>query len=128
MIPVRQDDVLRGLKKFKRLAKQDLLASPLTQDPGFWSAQAEARRAQYAEFMELVERRGVDAAYQVAVEGYAALPLVRVDGRDPKLSGLEQAYEMFFAVLGIDQKEIARLRNGRRRLTASDEVAMKASL
>ena len=41
MIVVAKEDVLKGLKKFKRLAKQDLLVSQFTADPDFWIRQAE---------------------------------------------------------------------------------------
>src|SRR5690606_30278491 len=58
MIVVSQEDVLRGLKKFKRLAKQDMLAGPKTANPGFWTAQAEARRLVYGELTDWVEHLG----------------------------------------------------------------------
>lgn len=115
MVSVGQEDVLRGLKKFRRLAKQDLLASEHTSDPEFWREQAHARRDTYARLIESVEQRGVDAAYREAIEAYAALPLLRDGQKDANISGGEQAYEMFFRLVGIDDKEITRLRNGRRR-------------
>lgn len=117
MFSVSQYDVLRGLKKFRRLAKQDLLASAHTSDPKFWSAQAEARRSAYGRLMESVEEEGVEAAYQRALEAYAALPLFHADGTelDPTLSGSEQAFEMFFTILGMSADEISRLRHTRRR-------------
>lgn len=115
MFAVRQEDVLRGLKKFRRLAKQDLLASGHTSDPDFWRAQAEFRRETYARLVEAVEQRGVDAAYREALDAYAALPLLREGQRDPRISGEEQAFEMFFRLVGVDSKEVTRLRNGRRR-------------
>ncbi|HEX6971175.1 MAG TPA: hypothetical protein VF234_03060 [Limnochordia bacterium] len=112
VIEVAQDDVLRGLKKFKRLAKQDLLASPLTSDPGFWSTQARARRATYDVLSTWVEEQGVDAAYRKALEQYAALPLLRsMDGTndatgtnrrdDAEIAGQQQALELFFTLLGV---------------------------
>ncbi|NMB25620.1 MAG: hypothetical protein GX986_08815, partial [Firmicutes bacterium] len=97
MIMVAKDDVLRGLKKFKRLAKQDLLASTLTSNPDFWKAQAEARRHKYDDLMELVEAKGVDLACKVAMSDYAKLPLFdSLEGDAPEIRGTEQALEMFF--------------------------------
>lgn len=115
MFSVSRDDVLRGLKRFRRLAKQDLLASPSTSDPDFWSEQATARRAVYGELMHWVEREGVEAAYRRALDGYTALPLLRA-GESPALSGREQAFELFFSILGLDPREVTRLRNSRRRI------------
>lgn len=115
MVSVGQDDVLRGLKRFRRLAKQDLLASEHTTEPAYWKEQAHARREAYARLVESVAQRGVEAAYREAIDAYAALPLLREDQREPRISGEEQALELFFRLVGVDSKEITRLRNGRRR-------------
>jgi hypothetical protein len=102
VIRIAKDDVLRGLKKFKRLAKQDLLASSLTSNPHYWSTQAEARRAEYGELMEIVDDDGVEIAYRKAVQRYASLPLVaQGECPDPEVSGCRQALEMFFTMLGV---------------------------
>lgn len=108
---------MRGLKKFKRLAKQDLLFSLQTSEPLYWRNHAVARRNQYTHFMEAVERGGVDQAYQEAVNTYTQLPRLDRDAeiRNPELAGREQAFHLFFDLLGIDQKTIAFLRNRRKR-------------
>jgi hypothetical protein len=112
MILVAKDDVLRGLKKFKRLAKQDLLASTLTSNPDFWKAQAEARRQKYDDLMELVEGKGVDLACKVAMSDYAKLPLFDPHGSAaPEIRGAEQALEMFFTLLGMESTEMGSLRS-----------------
>lgn len=115
MVSVGQADVLRALKKFLRLAKQDLLASEHTTEPAFWREQAQIRRQTYAWLVEGVSLRGVDAAYREATAAYAALPLLREGQKEPRISGKEQAFEMFFHLIGVDPKEITRMRNGRRR-------------
>lgn len=110
MFPSRED-VLTGLKRFKRLAKQDILASSLTSRPAFWHQQAEVRREEYTALMAWVEDKGVEAAYQKAVERYEALPLsVSSEEPSPEVSGRQQALEMFFHLLGMDQGQIAALR------------------
>ena len=59
MVSVGQADVLRALKKFLRLAKQDLLASEHTTEPAFWREQAQIRRQTYAWLVEGVSlKRG----------------------------------------------------------------------
>ena len=102
MIVLAKEDVLNALKNFKRLAKQDLLASSLTTEPELWSAQAEGRRNTYTWLMELVEEHGVDYAYQAAKEKYADLPfLVPENKDDPDIIGTKQALEMLFGILGV---------------------------
>ncbi|MGE5575696.1 MAG: hypothetical protein ACM3TT_00685 [Syntrophothermus sp.] len=104
MIQVAKDDVLRGLKKFKRLAKQDILASPLTSNPDFWSKQAEARRKIYDELMQAVERDGIEEAYEMALRNYAKLPVVHSsEETHPEVRGEKQAFEMFFTILGVEK-------------------------
>ena len=122
MIQVAKDDVLRGLKKFKRLAKQDLLASSLTSNPDFWKVQAESRRQKYTELMELVEARGVDLAFKTAAAEYAKLPLFGTqDNADPQLRGTEQALEMFFTLLGMTSEQMQVLRTSGALASDSEE-------
>ncbi|NLN19459.1 MAG: hypothetical protein GX162_09330 [Firmicutes bacterium] len=107
MIRISADDVLRGLKRFKRLAKQDLLASPLTNNPRFWRILAETRRSQYTELMNIVEKDGVEMAYRYAVGRYASLPrVVSSDqiGSEPVFAGQKLALEMFFTMLGVTRQ------------------------
>lgn len=115
MFSVDQSDLLKALKGFRRLAKQDFLASPMTSDPHFWHTQASARRAQYDALMQSVQDHGVDAAFRLATRGYTAMPLCDDERPDPYIAGREQAYEMFFVVLGVSPKARERLRNARRR-------------
>lgn len=99
---LEKDDVIRGLEKCKRLAKQDLLASTLTNDPEFWNAQAVARRETYSELIELVEEKGVKAAKSYAQSAFAKLPAE--DEGLPQLRGKKQALNMFFTILGLDER------------------------
>ena len=102
MIVVAKEDVLKGLKKFKRLAKQDLLVSKFTADPEFWIRQAEGRRTTYSMLMEIVDEHGVDHAYQYAVKKYASLPFVFANKEEEAcVIGMIQAFEMFFMILGL---------------------------
>lgn len=100
-VQVAAEDVLKALKRFKRLAKQDILASERTPNPAFWREQAEVRRRVYDRLMEQVAAEGVAAAYEMAREAYAELPLLR-DGESPSpaVSGERQALELFFHIIG----------------------------
>lgn len=102
MIVVAKEDVLKGLKKFRRLAKQDLLVSKITSDPDFWITQTEGRRNTYGELMELVNEHGVDHAYRYAVKQYADLPFNFTNKKEEaEQIGIYQAFEMFFTILGV---------------------------
>lgn len=100
MLNISPGDVLKALKKCKRLAKQDLLASGLTSDPEFWREHAQARRATYDALMALIENEGVDAAHRYAVNESAALPLLDSAGDTAAVKGRRQALEMFFSIIG----------------------------
>lgn len=123
MFSVSQYDVLQSLKKFRRLAKQDLITGAHTPDPSFWTVQAEARRSAYRQLMIWIENEGVEGAYEHAVITYSELPLVLPENKQPVILGTEQAHEMFFTVLGLSSQVIARLRNGRRRRRRGNDTA-----
>lgn len=102
MIVVAKEDVLKGLKKFRRLAKQDLLLSQATSEPEFWCKQAEGRRNTYGTLMQLIEDHGVDYAYNYAVKQYANLPFIYADKQgDAEVIGMRQAFEMFYSIIGM---------------------------
>lgn len=121
MFSIRQDDVLLALKKSMRLAKQDFLAGPMTEDPPYWRAQAEARRQVYIQLANEVSENGVETAFRRASRSYAALPLFDFDRSggqfrpDPVDLGREKAYEMFFSIIGVPPMKLEHLRNARRR-------------
>jgi hypothetical protein len=97
-----KEDVINGLKKCKRLAKQDLLASNLTSNPEFWNKQAETRRQTYSVLIDLVERKGIAAATDYALNSFAKLP--PDNGDSPEIRGQRQALKMFFTILGFDER------------------------
>ena len=112
MIRIAKDDVLRGLKRCKRIAKQDLLASSLTDNPQYWNEQAQVRRNYYDLLMQVIEQGGVEQAYNLAVRLYAALPPCNNQDieQDPNTSGTRQALEVFFSILGMSKKDALKAR------------------
>ncbi|MEA4882239.1 MAG: hypothetical protein VB144_01025 [Clostridia bacterium] len=108
MIHLAREDVLRGLERFRSIAKQDFLASSLTENPEFWSAQAKARREQYDRLIEIVQSSGVPGAIEQGIEWYNELPLLHEEPEfsQPEARGRKQALEVFFKAVGIDRKTI----------------------
>lgn len=83
----------------------------------YWRNHAIARRSQYAAFMESVGRDGVNEAYKQAIIGYTALPMLDEEARrqDAELAGREQAFHLFFDLLGVDRKTTIHLQTKRKR-------------
>lgn len=105
MVQLNADDVIRGLKRLKSLAKQDILISSRAPDPELWLETATARKEKYESLIKLVEEHGVEKAYQIALDDYAYLASSRLDneGSLPHAKGEEQALEIFFrTTLGLD--------------------------
>ncbi|MEW6046375.1 MAG: hypothetical protein AB1609_07825 [Bacillota bacterium] len=107
MFQVSPEDVLRGLKRFKRLAKQDILAASKTPNPRFWNLHAEARRKVYDALMQAIEQAGLESAYELARRQFAEL--ARPTRDDPEQHGQEQALTLFFQMLGMTDEQIAAL-------------------
>lgn len=108
MIQLSEDDVVKGLKRLKSLAKQDILASALAPDPKFWAEYASARKEEYEGLIELVNENGVEEAFSIASEEYEELKRAQAQGEgeektnSPVLKGRLAALELFFKMLGAD--------------------------
>ncbi len=116
MIQLSAEDVIRGLKRLKSLAKQDILASRLAPNPDLWMKMATARKQKYEALMALVERHGVPGACEIALEQYAGLPESSTDSPDtaPDSRGEEQALEVFFKTIGVDGRALRDARSRRK--------------
>ena len=104
MIEVSREDLVRALKRYKGLAKQDLLASELTPDPAYWRTHAESRRTEYKKLIELVEKSGIEKACVYAFKTYQSLKNGDEDLGENK--GREQAIELFFHIFGIEPEKL----------------------
>jgi hypothetical protein len=102
VVQLNAEDVIRGLKRLKSLAKQDILISSRAPDPELWLKTATARKEKYEALITLVEEHGVQRAYQIALDDYASLSgsAPDNDGNRPYVKGEEQALEIFFRTLG----------------------------
>jgi len=116
VIQLNAEDVIRGLKRLKSLAKQDILISSLAPNPEVWMKMATARKQKYETLMSLVEQYGVPGACEIALEQYASLPAADGDSADiaPHTRGEEQALEVFFKTIGVDGRALKDARARRR--------------
>ncbi len=109
MIQVRRDDLLRALKGFKGLAKQELLINgELTEEKLAQKTHALARRETYLQLIEKLEASGTEAACVFAFDEYHKM-LDDEHPIDPVNNGHQQALEMFFQLLGIQPTELRNL-------------------
>jgi hypothetical protein len=103
MVQIAPEDLLRALKRFKGIAKQELLIKESTQFNKARKAHAEARREIYTKLIDLVETSDIENACAFASKEYQNLSK---SCTDPTEKGRLQALEMFFNVLGIDQNQL----------------------
>ncbi len=93
MLTLARTDVLRALKHFLCLVKQDVLISDHLDDPGYWKAYATAREGVYRWLERIVSKCGVEQAYLLAVQRYESLPLFV---GQIEQQGEREALEVFF--------------------------------
>src|SRR5690606_38769295 len=70
------EEIRRGLKHYRRIAKQDLIRASETEDPDSFRRHAEARRAVYAHLSELAESKSAAEVVEEALREYQELPFV----------------------------------------------------
>ena len=115
VVQLNAEDIIRGLKRLKSLAKQDILISSRAPDPELWLETATARKEKYEALIALVEEHGVQRAYQIALEDYRSLAASTPDRDEslPYLKGEEQALEIFFRTLGLNGNILEGARSDR---------------
>lgn len=104
MIEVSREDLVKALKRYKGLAKQDLLASELTPNPIYWRTHAETRRAEYNRLIELIETSGIEKACVYAFKAYNLNN--NENENSGEYEGRKQALELFFQIFGIDPEKL----------------------
>ncbi len=114
-VVLSSDEIIRGLKHYRRIAKQDVLRASETTDPEAFRRHAEARREVYAALSELAQSQTPSEVVEEALKQYQELPFV-TGSDDPshtELKGRENALENFFLMIGLEPKvrrEVRRLR------------------
>lgn len=105
-VVLTSEEILRGLKHYRRIAKQDVLRAPETPNPDAFTRHAEARREVYALLAERAEAVSPDEVVEEALGIYRELPFVNgsAETEHPEVKGKENALENFFLMIGLDPK------------------------
>lgn len=114
-VVLSSEEIIRGLKHYRRIAKQDLLRSAESDNPEAFTKHAEARRLVYAHLSEIAEADTPAAVVQAALERYQELPFVTGTGADAftEIKGEENALENFFLMIGLEPKVRREVRSQR---------------
>ncbi len=120
-VVLSSEEILRGLKHYRRIAKQDLLRAPESPSPDAFTKHAEARREVYGTLAEYAESVAPEDVVQQALGLYRALPFVNgtPEEHHPDVKGKENALENFFLMIGLDPKVRREARRERKPLEAA---------
>lgn len=120
-LTLNSDDLIKGLKHYRRIAKQDIVRSGESADQPWLVDHATARREVYARLTELAEEHDPDEVVQEALDWYKQLPFVTgtEDGEHVEVKGQENALENFFLMVGLAPKVRREYRSQRPSLGAS---------
>lgn len=118
-VVLSSDEIVRGLKHYRRIAKQDVLRAPETENPERFRCHAEARRSIYARLTEIAETQSPSAVVHEALECYKVLPFVSGtgEGEHVDIKGQENALENFFLMIGLEPKIRREVRSQRPKLS-----------
>lgn len=114
-VVLSSEEILRGLKHYRRIAKQDLLRCSQTDDPDRFRRHAEARREIYGELAAIAEEHSPEDVVQAALQRYQDLPFVSgsEEQEHTEIRGRENALENFFLMIGLEPKVRREVRSQR---------------
>ncbi len=114
-VVLSSDEIVRGLKHYRRIAKQDILRAPETTNPEVFRCHAEARRTIYARLTDVAEAQSPADVVIEALECYKELPFVTGTAEDEHtdIKGRENALENFFLMIGLEPKVRREVRSQR---------------
>lgn len=116
--PLSTEQLLQGLKHYRRIARQDMLRAPETPHPDAFLKHAESRREIYAALGDYAVNHASDEVLHHALELYQKLPFVTgsAEHEHPDIKGQENALENFFLLVGLDPKTRREARSKRPKL------------
>lgn len=114
-VVLSRDEILRGLKHYRRIAKQDLLRAGQDGHPPAFRHHAEARREVYGRLADIAETGTPEDVARTALDLYKDLPFVTgtPDGDHVDVKGRENALENFFLMIGLEPKVRREVRSQR---------------
>lgn len=124
-VVLTSSEIIRGLKHYRRIARQDLLHAGLTPDSERYRQHAEARRDVYAHLAGIAETQPPLEVAREALRCYRKLPFVTGTPEDTHLDvkGRENALENFFLLIGLEPKIRRQVRSQRAPLGSQPAVA-----
>lgn len=120
-VVLSSEEILRGLKHYRRIAKQDLLLAGETDNPDAFMRHAEARRGVYSYLSEIAQTKSPSEVVQEALDAYRELPFVTGsnDEAHTEIKGRENALENFFLMIGLEPKVRREVRSQRKAMQPS---------
>lgn len=114
-ISLSNADIIRGLKHYRGIAKQDIVRADDTGDAERLREHANARRQIYKELIDIAENEDSTTVLQQALTQYSKLPFVTGTPEDEyiDIKGQESALENFFLMIGLDAKTRRETRSKR---------------
>ncbi len=119
-VVLSSDEIIRGLKHYRRIAKQDVLRAAETANPEVFRVHAESRRDIYALLTKIAETQSPQDVVQEALKYYRELPFVTGTALEEhtEIKGKENALENFFLMIGLEPKVRREVRSQRPTLTS----------
>jgi hypothetical protein len=114
-VVLSSEEIVRGLKHYRRIAKQDLLLAAEAENPESFRHHAEARRQVYMHLSRVAETRSPQEVVQEALRLYRELPFVTgtTSPEYTEVKGRENALENFFLMVGLEPKARREARSQR---------------
>jgi hypothetical protein len=119
-VVLSSDEMIKGLKHYRRIAKQDVLRATETDFPDVFRTHAETRRDVYAQLTELAEKLSPSDVAKQALNYYQELPFVTgtADQEFVDIKAKENALENFFLMIGLEPKIRREVRSQRPSLSS----------
>ena len=117
-VALSTDEIIRGLKHYKRIARQDMLQAGEFDDAGRASLHAECRREVYSHLAEFAEAEPAAEVVREALRLYRELPFVTGTPEDSfvDIKGRENALENFFLMINLEPRIRREVRSQRSRI------------
>lgn len=124
------EQLLLGLKHYRRIARQDMLRASETPHPDAFLKHAESRREIYAALGDYAGTHAPEDVVKHALELYQRLPFVTgsAEHEHPEIKGHENALENFFLLVGLDPKTRREARSKRPRLAEAAQAGAQQAV